>query len=475
VTADRAVMLPSQPDSAGCLLIIGGYDDISTALRSVTAEAVSRINVSPELGDFFEVRFVGLGQRPGWNAGIGEAVTRLAAELTRPTGPAATYYFALLTADRSAWLVKELLDACADHPVISRLPIRYRGLASVDDRSPGPEQPDLRNAAETSRPSDILIVSAGTGQRAALAYQVQRFASELLPDFASGTQAGLTAAHLGQLQPGAKGETAELPPYQHDELSPVPKEPVTWPRLPVPSRVPDVVARPSRELALPPPSSLRLVLPALRQDAGRISERWLPGRHRGRRAARESHDEGQAARQSTLIFLALVGDEGMGDRAAWRRGQSVLLEIDVKLAAARRYRVQALRSAGDAGMTEPREAGRLTRRDIGRPAGILDFTRVLNIVRTGVKREVIAAAAAARRPAIVFFAADAPFADAITTGIYSALTSEATVTWIVPEQLSAMLSPRFEEGGARQLTDHSAIADEVCSQLSADNSHDEDE
>ena len=109
-----------------------------------------------------------------------------------------------------------------------------------------------------------------------------------------------------------------------------------------------------------------------------------------------------------LVFLALVGDEGMGDRAAWRRGRAVLLEIDDKLARRAAYRVRALRSAGDAGMTEPREAGHLARRDIGRPARILDFPRVLNIVRNAVKREATFARGRdvpARRPTVVFFAA----------------------------------------------------------------------
>jgi hypothetical protein len=179
-----------------------------------------------------------------------------------------------------------------------------------------------------------------------------------------------------------------------------------------------------------------------------------------------------------LVFLALVGDEGMGDWATWRRGQSVLLEIDDKLARRAAYRVRALRSAGDTGMTEPREAGHLARRDIGRPSRILDFPRVLNIVRTAAKREVAfagAQGASAVRPAVVFFAADAPFADAVTTGIYGELTSEAAVTWIVPERLGALLSARFEEGGARKFDDHPAVADEVISQLSTHERRDQDE
>jgi hypothetical protein len=101
----------------------------------------------------------------------------------------------------------------------------------------------------------------------------------------------------------------------------------------------------------------------------------------------------------------------------------------------------------------------------------------LNIVRTAVKREATFArvrGAPALRPAVVFFAADAPFADAVTTGIYGELTSEAAVTWIVPERLGALWSTRFTAGGARKLDDHPDVADEVISQLFTGESRDLD-
>jgi hypothetical protein len=94
-----------------------------------------------------------------------------------------------------------------------------------------------------------------------------------------------------------------------------------------------------------------------------------------------------------------------------------------------------------------------------------------------VKREVAfagARGAPALRPAVVFFAADAPFADAVTTEIYGELTSEAAVTWIIPERLGALLSARFEEGGARKFDDHPAVADEVISQLSTGENHEDE-
>jgi hypothetical protein len=488
MTADEAGTRPSEQDSVGCLLVVAGYDDISPALRAVTEEAVSRINVSPELGDFFEVRFVGLGPRPARDGDRSAAVARLAAALTRPTGPAARHYFALLAADRSAAVVAQLLGECGAHPVVGRLPIRYRGLASVEDRLPAPQEPSQRDETGEGRFADILVAATGAWRRPGLVHEAQRFARELLPDFASGTEAGLTVAQLGQLQPDAGDDLGELPWPRRDELSPAPEHPgmrnylPALPGAPL-SPVSVAVAAPRGELA-PSPAPLWPASPSpgprpgLWREAGRVRELLRPVRLGARGTTRAAYERERQAPPSMLVFLALVGDEGMGDWATWRRGQSVLLEIDGKLARRAAYRVRALRSAGDAGMTEPREAGHLVRRDIGRPARILDFPRVLNIVRTAVKREVTlsgARGAPAMRPVVVFFAADAPFADAVTTGIYTELTNEAGVAWIVPERLGALLSTRFEEGGARRFDDHPAVADELISQLPAGETRDQDE
>jgi hypothetical protein len=223
-------------------------------------------------------------------------------------------------------------------------------------------------------------------------------------------------------------------------------------------------------------------LPGLRLDAGRVRSRWRSAPHGARRTddSGQARDGGWQLRPPALVFLALVGDEGMNDLAHWRRGRSVLLEIDGKLAVAdpAGYRVRALRRAGDAGVTEPQEPGQLSRSDIGRPAAILDFPRVLNLVRNAVKRQLTVpqtGAAAAPQATVVFFAAAAPLADAVTTTIYRQLAGEAAVTWIVPEKLSDLLSTRFAHGGARKLDDHPAVADEVIGHLSTGESREEDE
>ena len=497
--AQQVGAAPGQQDSVGCLLIIAGYDDISPALRLVTEQAVSHINASPELGDFFELRLVGLGGRPAPDASREKAVARLAAALTQPKRSVGRYYFALVIADRSASLVARLLEECAKHPVIAQLPIRYRGLASVEDRLPGSEQPEQGGEDD---PDGILVAPTGIWHQAELVHEVQQFTRELLQDFASAPEAGLTSAQLGQLRPDAGDDTAERASLQPplDELTPMPADRVPQHDLPaLPSESTDVVplhnppALPSestdvvplrRELApsmSPALQSPARGLPGIRHP-GRVRHLWRPAR-RAARVARDSeqaHSRDRQPRPARLVFLALVGDECMYDLANWRRGRSVLLEIDDKLAAADPvgYQVRALRRAGDEGMTELREPGRLARRDIGRPAAILDFPRVLNLVRSAVKRQNMPHepdGAAVPRATVVFFAAAAPLADAVTTGIYRQLAGEAAVTWIVPERLSDLLSGRFEERGVRKIPDHPAVADEVVSHLSDGENRDEDE
>lgn len=471
MNGDGAGGQATRADSAGCLLVVAGYNDVSSALRSVTDEAVSRISGVPELGDFFEVRFVRLGWRPARGAGPGEALARLANALTNPTGSAVRHYFAVLAADRSASVVGEMLGDFGAHPVISKLPIRYRGLASLEDRRAPTDNPEPGNEAGAGPHGNVLVAAAGAWSRAGLIHEVQRFASELLPEFASGAQTGLTAGQLARLRPGTGDElTALAPPDGHDELSPVPEESAPHQYLPALRPAPGELAQPPRRPTVPRPGLPSGFRSGQRRDIVRIPGLWPPTRRRARPATAVPPEPEPKAQPSVLVFLALLGDEGMADPAAWRRGQSVLLELDSKLASPDRrpFRVQALRSAGDAGMTDPREAGRLTRHSIGRPADILDFPRVLNIIRTALKRDVTMAdlhGVPALRPAVVFFAADAPFADALTLGLHEEIVSQAAVTWIVPERLSALLSPRFEKSGAQQFDDHPGIADQVTSQL----------
>ena len=485
MTANDVGFLPSEQDSVGCLLVIAGYDDISAALRLVTEQAISHINVSPELGDFFEVRFVGLGRRQAPDEALDEVAARAAAALTRPTGSAERHYFALMLADRSAALVARMLDECGQHAVIGRLPIRYRGLASVEDRLPGqadPERPGLTGEASeimAAGVDGIVVASAGAWRRAGLVYQVEQFARELLHDFASAAEAGLTGAQLGRLRLDAREDTTELrsPGPLIDELTPVPADQATQPG---PSLLPMATA--NRELArraaapqasYPLPSPARRLLPGGRLDAWRVGRLWSPARLAagGTPAGEHAPDAERQPRVPALVVLALVGDEGRHDLGSWRRGRSVLLEIDEKLAAADpgRYLVRALRRAGDAGMTEPLEPGRLTRHHIGRPALILNFPRVLNLIRSAVEQQ------RAPQATVVLFAAAAPLADAVTMATYRQLADETAINWIVPERVADLLSPRFKEGGARKIDDRAAVADEIVAHLSSGESHERDE
>ena len=172
------------------------------------------------------MRLVGLGGRPAPDASRDEAVARLAATLTRPSGSADRYYFALVVADRSAALVGRLLEECGEHPVITQLPIRCRGLASLEDRLPGPEQPEQPERDGEDDPDGILVAPTGMWCRAGLVHEVQQFARELLQDFASAPEAGLTSAQLGRLRPDAGDDIAERPSPQPplDELTPVPAD-----------------------------------------------------------------------------------------------------------------------------------------------------------------------------------------------------------------------------------------------------------
>jgi hypothetical protein len=175
-------------------------------------------------------------------------------------------------------------------------------------------------------------------------------------------------------------------------------------------------------------------------------------------------------RAGGLVHLILAGDARLDDRAAWRRGRSVLLAMDRKIAATPGLacQVRALQCRSTAG-SRLRPAGRLARRHLKRSAGGADtggadFARALRSVRTMMRHDLSALERSAQpvaRPAVVLYAVDPPLADAVTAEEYRALAREALVTWVVPERSAALLSPVFAGGDARVVTDHQAVADEV--------------
>ena len=202
-----------------------------------------------------------------------------------------------------------------------------------------------------------------------------------------------------------------------------------------------------------------------------LRPRWitaLPGRHRraaGRNVGRHRAAGGpEQLRAARLVLLILTGDARGGDLAGWRRGRSVLLGVDKKITrTAGFHAVRGLPGGDAATASELRQAGRLSRRDLRRPARAVDFARAFGVVRTVLMRDLAAlerSGVRVARPAAVFYAVEPPLADAVTAEEYEQLAREASVTWVVPDRSAPLMSPVFA-GQARILTDHGAVADEV--------------
>lgn len=371
-------MTAPEPDTAGCLLLVAGYSDGADGPEAVTADATSRIMASPALGDFFDVRFASLGRPPEWPAGDTEAEASsvadfIAGELTRPAATAGWNYFALVIADRSAETAERLMAACTAHPVIGQLPLRRRTLALT--------------AREPAR-------------------ELRYYAQELLRDFATGTEPGLTPGQLSQLCP------AELPP------------PGFQPAAPDPSLAPD-----------PPPGPSALPLP-LSPPAP-----WA----------------------ADLVYLVLITDRRSASRAARRRGRAAMRQLDRALAvdSRTRCRVRVLCTTGKAGPAAPLPAGRLGRRALKRPpVAALSLPRALGIIRADIECDL--AKGAVRSPAVVLYAATMPSADAATVTLHADLAASAPVTWIASDHLPSSLPTSLTDKATRVLRDTPALPDQFA-------------
>jgi hypothetical protein len=178
----------------------------------------------------------------------------------------------------------------------------------------------------------------------------------------------------------------------------------------------------------------------------------------------------RAAAAAALVLLILTGDARSDDLAAWRRGRSVLLGVDKKIAGTRAgCRVRALPGGAGAAQSPLRQAGGLRRRHLKRPARAPDFARALGAVAAAVTRDVTALGRSGlrvARPAVVFYAVEPPLADAITAEEYFKLTQLASILWVVPETSAPLMSEWFAGDDTCILTDHDAVIDEVAYLLS---------
>jgi hypothetical protein len=187
-------------DSSGCLLVIGAYTQNRGQLDAVVAAARDRILMSPSLGDFFELRFVDMGSRPGTPDDDAAGVARLVFELTSRPGTVARNFSALLFIDQSAVAVERVLREFGANSVLSELNVRFRGIARNDDRTP---PADGRTPGTGPR-----TVISPKGERLTtddLDREVARYAEDLLADFGTGGEQGLSARRLDEL--GAEAES----------------------------------------------------------------------------------------------------------------------------------------------------------------------------------------------------------------------------------------------------------------------------
>ncbi len=433
----------SEPDSRGCRLLVASYSDVAPLVRTVAARARDRILQSPALGDFVDLSFTDLGPRPdrGDEAGQAEradAVSRIVAALTRPHEDADLSYFALLVADRSAAAAAHVLAACDVDPVADALPMRRRILASIDDRACG-----------TDTAVEIKLPPSGFWRRDDLVDEVRHYAEELLMFFSSGHKRGLTLAELNALRPPA-AELADAPAGEQaaepaDALTPSPPA-----HAPEPSPRELEPAVPTSTVAGPPRPPRLLSFPRLR----------VPG------VRREPAPESEPPIASVVVYLILTAAQSSPDRAGWRRGRSVFLELDKQLA--RAPGIAYLTRVLDATVPDEdrlRPAGRLSARDIRHPVSFLDFATALASVPTVLRADyqrAVQAAPLAAPPVLVIYAADAPLADTITSGRYAALAAKVPVLWILPGTSARLLSAAFRDGKHVHVsTDHPAITTEL--------------
>ena len=180
------------------------------------------------------------------------------------------------------------------------------------------------------------------------------------------------------------------------------------------------------------------------------------------------HDDGPASPSlSGLVLLVLADDQRSDGSAGWRRGRTVLRDVEAKLAATPgiTYRVRALPGRDARALRKPREAGRRSRWALRRPVDGMDFPRTLAGSLTAIQRDVAAlrlGGAIVTRPAVVCYAVIPPLADAITAEEYRRLTADAMITWVVPENTAALMPTAFTASGEQVVIDHYAAGDEVA-------------
>ena len=311
-----------QSDSEGCLLVVGSYSDVASPVGSAVAKAESRILMSPELGDFTEIRFVIYGSRPTQQVVDASAIPRIVRELLGPV-VAERNYFAFAVIDRSAAKAESILGELAATPFAAVLPMRFCGLATVDDRKPLKSR-DATNKSAT----DDLVLLIDSFNVDNLVSALVRFANESMLSFSDGREGGLTPEEIDRLIPAygeGEGTDNQKPAGGGGRRRQMSRIPMSW------------------------------LSSVLRKARGRSS---TPN------PISSPNDVEADAYPEGLVLLILYGSEWSDGRDACRRGQAMLLQLDKKLGMLSRpcYQVHGLQASVNKVEAHPERAGQLSRK-----------------------------------------------------------------------------------------------------------------
>ncbi len=174
-------------DSAQCLLVVGGYAKHAGFLDRTVNKAKDRIEMSPSMVDFFDIRFVDMGLRPGPSDDVLPGVARLALEFTSRPGDSASNFSALIVIDSNASMIDRVFNKCLENPVMRRLDARYLGLASGGD--PGQLQPLPDGMRIIISPEEVQTGDEIIGN-------ILREAEFLFHDFGTRGEQGVTGTSL---------------------------------------------------------------------------------------------------------------------------------------------------------------------------------------------------------------------------------------------------------------------------------------
>ena len=327
--------------------------------------------------------------------------------------------------------------------------------------------------------------------------EVRHYADELMHVFAA-SQEGLTQDQLDSLRAryeetteSENGGEALAQPVATDSEPPAPLS--THAAVPSPAVLPPSPIAPAsaeqlddQSAALPEQAEVESspavdAAPDLPEAAD--SEPEAPARSRLRRLLdvrlhRGKPDEpaGETIEPpvSGLAYLLVLGEAIADDPAAWQRSRAALLAVDQKIAELRQaaYSVRLLQGDEQALQGESRPAGQLSRRDVKTKVSDADFAGVLTEIRTLIRRGGLRSAGSGKptaRSAVVFFASEPPLADSVTAEVFAELAGEATVIWVIPRDVKALMAPAFAEPANVHVVDEGdGATDDVADLLIAD-------